>query len=101
MSIDSGSTHNFINCKLDKLILFFIYPTPKFQVMIANGDTKNYLWKWHNIILTMGEYLLNIPMVVIKLVGSNVVLGVQWLQSLGKVALNFQEIFMRFSLEGK
>jgi hypothetical protein len=30
-----------------------------------------------------------------------VVLGVQWLQSLGTMALNFQDIFMRFSSDGK
>jgi hypothetical protein len=33
--------------------------------------------------------------------GVGVVLGVQWLQSLGIVALIFQKIFMGFSLEGK
>jgi hypothetical protein len=32
---------------------------------------------------------------------ANVVLGVQWLQSLGTMAFNFQDIFMRFSSEGK
>jgi hypothetical protein len=34
--IDSGSTHNFINYKLEKYINFFVYPAPEFQVMIAN-----------------------------------------------------------------
>jgi hypothetical protein len=33
--------------------------------------------------------------------GVVVVLGVQWLQSLGIVALNFQYIFMTFSSHGK
>ena len=32
--------------------------------------------------------------------GANVVIGVQWLQSLGTIAFNFQELFMRFSSEG-
>jgi hypothetical protein len=40
-------------------------------------------------------------MIVIQMGGVDVVLGVQWLQSLGTMALNFQYIFMRFSLEGK
>ena len=31
----------------------------------------------------------------------DVVLGVQWLQSLGTVAFNFLELFMKFSLDGK
>ena len=32
---------------------------------------------------------------------ADVVLGIQWLQSLGTVAFNFQELFMKFLLEGK
>jgi hypothetical protein len=41
MQIDSGSTHNFIHCKLAKDINCFIYPMPEFQVMIENGGTIN------------------------------------------------------------
>jgi hypothetical protein len=51
--------------------------------------------------LDMGEYLLDSPMISIQMGGANVVLGVQWLQSLGKTTLNFQDIFMNFSSKGK
>ena len=57
--IDSGSTNNFIHCKLAKVINCFIYPAPQFQVMIADGGTINCSGKCHNINLTMGEYVLN------------------------------------------
>ena len=49
----------------------------------------------------MGEYVLTSPMLSIPMGGADVVLGVQWLQSLGTIAFNFQEIFMKFSVEGK
>ena len=49
----------------------------------------------------MGEYVMNIPMIAIPMGGADVVLGIQWLQSLGIVAFNFQELFVKFSLEGK
>jgi hypothetical protein len=39
--IDSGSTHNFIHYKLAKDLNFFVYPVPKFQVMITDGGTIN------------------------------------------------------------
>ena len=32
--IDFGSTHNFVHCKLAKVLNSFIYLAPKFQVMI-------------------------------------------------------------------
>ena len=49
----------------------------------------------------MGEYVINSPMIDIPMGGVDVVLGIQLLQSLGIVDFNFQELFMKFSLEGK
>ena len=69
--------------------------------MIANGGTINCSGKCHNINLSMGEYLLNIPMISIPMGCADVVLSVQWLQSLGTMAFNFQKNFMKFSWEGK
>ena len=99
--IDCGSTHNFIHCKLAKALNCFVYPAPEFQLMIANGGTINCSGKCHKITLTIGEYVLNILILAIPIGGVDVVLGVQWLQSLGMVALNFLELFMKFSLDGK
>ena len=89
--IDFGNTHNFIHCKLAKVLNCFVYPTPKFQVMIAGGGTINCSGKCHNINLSMGEYVLNSPMIAIPMGGVDVVLGVQWLQSSGTMAFNFHE----------
>jgi hypothetical protein len=49
----------------------------------------------------MGEYVMNSPMIAISMGGADVVLGIQWLQSLGTMTFNIQELFMKFSLEGK
>jgi hypothetical protein len=98
--IDFGSIHNLIIYKLEKDINCFAYPTPKFQVMIADGDTINFSGKYHIIKLNKGDYFLDIPMISIQMGSVDVVLGVQWLQSLGTMALNFQDLFMIFSLEG-
>eukprot|EP00253_Pinus_taeda_P007175 PITA_07175 len=99
--IDSGSTHNFIHCKVAKELNCFLYPTPECQVMVANGGTINCYGKCHNIKLSMGEFVLTSPMLSIPMGRVDVVLGVQWLQSLGTIAFNFQELFMKFFVEGK
>ena len=62
--------------------------------MIANGGTINWSGKCHNINLAMGEYVLNSPMIAIPMGGANVVLGVQWLQSLGTLDSNFWKLYM-------
>eukprot|EP00253_Pinus_taeda_P014160 PITA_14160 len=99
--IDSGSTHNFIHCKITEELNCYLYPAPECQVMVANGGTINFSRKCHNIKLSMGEYVLNSPILSIPMGVEDVVLGVQWLQSLGMIAFNFQEIFFKFFWEGK
>ena len=66
--------------------------------MVEHGGTTNFSRKCHNIKITMGEYLLNIQMLSIPM-GESDVLGVKWLQSLGTVAFNFQEIFFHIFSE--
>jgi hypothetical protein len=75
--IDSGSTHNFIHYKLAKDLNCFVYPVSEFQVMIANGGTINFSGKCNNINLTMGEYVMNSPMIAIPMSGADFVLGIQ------------------------
>ena len=88
--IDSGSTNNFIHCKIAKELNCFLYPAPKCQVVVANGGTINCCWRCHNIKLSMWECVLNSPLLSIPMGGADVVLGIQWLQSLGTIAFNFQ-----------
>jgi hypothetical protein len=95
--IDLGNTHNFINCKLAKDLNCFVYPALEFQVMIVDGGTINCSVKCHSIKLNMGEYFLYSPIISIQMGGVDVVLGFQWLQSLGILAFEFQNIFTRFS----
>jgi hypothetical protein len=38
----------------------------------------------------MGKYVMNSSMIAIPMGGVDVVLGIQWLQSLGTVAFNLQ-----------
>ena len=57
--------------------------------MIADGGTLNCSGKSHNINITTREYVFNSPMISIPMGGVDVVLGVQWLQSLETVEFNF------------
>jgi len=58
--------------------------------MVANGETINSSRKCHNIKLTIGEYVLNSPIISIQMGGVDVVLGVLWLQSLGIIDFDFE-----------
>ena len=49
----------------------------------------------------MGDSVWNIPMLSIPMGGDDVILGVQWLEYLGTITFNFQELFLNFFSEGK
>jgi hypothetical protein len=65
MLIDFGSTNNLISYKLSKYLNFFVFTTLAFQVMIVYGGTIIVFGKFHSIKLSMGEYILDIPMISI------------------------------------
>ena len=67
--------------------------------MVVSRGTINFFGRCHNIKLSMGEYVLNSPMLSIPMGGVDDVLGVQWLQSFGRISFNFQELFMKFYVE--
>ena len=69
--------------------------------MVANGGTINFSRKCHNIKLTMGEYIFNSTILSIVMGGVVFVLRIQWLQYLGMINFNFQELFLKFFWEGK
>jgi hypothetical protein len=73
MLIDYGSTHNFIDFKLVKLLSCFIYPTLEYQVMIVDGSTIKFSRNFHNINLIRGEYLLDSPIIKIQMGSVDVV----------------------------
>jgi hypothetical protein len=48
----------------------------------------------------MGEYNLEIPMYSISIGGVDVVLGIQWLRTLGTNSTNYNKLFRIFELKG-
>jgi hypothetical protein len=48
----------------------------------------------------MRDYNLSSSMYAIPIGGVDVVLGIQWLRTLGTVSTNYNDLFMRLKLEG-
>lgn len=45
--------------------------------------------------------LVSMDLFLIPLLGSNVVIGIQWLEKLGNIISNYKNLTMKFNLEGK
>ncbi|GJU75271.1 reverse transcriptase [Tanacetum coccineum] len=94
--IDSGSTHNFIDTSTAKRIGCRISATIPLQVDVADKNKimstsmcKQFTWQ------LQGETFVTEAMLV-PLGGCEIVLGVQWLATLGNIQWNFSELRMSF-----
>ncbi|XP_024031413.1 uncharacterized protein LOC112094537 [Morus notabilis] len=99
--IDSGSTHNFIKPALAERLGLPIQPTPTFRVYIGNGDFLLCQFTCHQVSLSMQGTVFLVDLHVLQIEGPDVVLGIQWLQKLGRVAHDYAALSMEFCWEGK
>ena len=64
--------------------------------MIADGKKIDNVGRCHKVKLQMQEYKLESDFFAVPLEGIDVVLGIQWLQTLGTYSANHQEHFIEF-----
>ncbi|XP_038704764.1 uncharacterized protein LOC120000718 [Tripterygium wilfordii] len=96
--IDSGSTHNFVSSKLVKQMGWQLEKTAEFKVMIADGGQVLSMGCCTSVPLMMGSYSCMMNLFVLPLGGCDIVLGVQWLQTVSPVLWDFQELTMQFTV---
>ena len=72
--VDSGSTHKFIDSRVEKQLNIFIYPTIIFQVSIPGNKTTPCDGKCHKVELDIKNYKLRSPKYAMKIKGVGIVL---------------------------
>jgi hypothetical protein len=87
--VDSGSTHSFISWETASRLHLQPDYRPGIQVTIANGDrvASTYICRGIHIFINNEEFVLDF--FVIPLAGYEMVLGVQWLRTLGPILWDF------------
>ena len=66
--------------------------------MVGNGGKIACKGMCHNVKLSMGHYTLKSDMYTLPLGECDIVLGVQWLRTLGTMQWNFVELWMTFQI---
>ncbi|KAH9292872.1 hypothetical protein KI387_041945, partial [Taxus chinensis] len=99
--LDSGSTHNFMDEGLVNRRGLHYDHFEGFDVTIAGGLTIPCKKRVNKVNILFGEYTLCDDFYVIDLKDNNVVLGMQWLHSLGRVTQDLQAMELSFQHEGK
>jgi hypothetical protein len=98
--IDSGSTHNFIHRCIAQETHCYIHVVNNFQIMITNGGSMKCGGCCENVHLQIGDYHLNSNMFSIDMGGCDIVLGADWLRTLGPILMDFKALTIQFDQEG-
>nr|GMC89167.1 Transposon Ty3-G Gag-Pol polyprotein [Ipomoea batatas] len=99
--IDGGSTHNFIQPAVAEQLHLQVKSIPPFRVYIGNGDSLRCTVNCEQVPLYLNGTLFPVDLFVLPIKGSEIVLGVQWLQDLGDITHNYAKVSMEFSWLGK
>ncbi|MCZ2221939.1 retropepsin-like aspartic protease family protein, partial [Corynebacterium pilbarense] len=99
--VDSGSTHNFIHRRISQETHCYIHAFNNFQIMISNGGSMKCGGRCENVCLQIGDYHLKSHMFAIDMGGCDIVLGADWLRTLGPILMDFKELTIQFDQEGQ
>ena len=99
--IDSGSTHNFLDAT-ELLTLNLPLDTSQIlEVKVADGNTIKTLGVCHGVTIIIQGFTFVVDFNVLHLRGSAMVLGTQWLSTLGAIIWDFKLLIIRFCYLGK
>lgn len=94
--IDGGVTHNFIDVAW---VMRRGIPSEEFEgfTVVVVGNHSMECTRWiPKLTITLGNYTLTSSFFAVNVPDTNIVLGVQWLYSIGKYSRNYQMMEMEF-----
>jgi hypothetical protein len=98
--VDSGNTHNFIHRRISQETHCYIHAINNFQIMIANGGSMKCGGHCENVCLQIGDYLMKSHMFAMNMGGCEIMLGADWIRTLGPILMDFKDLTMQFDQEG-
>ena len=98
--IDTGSTHNFLNCNMAIKLGCIMEPVPELRIMAANGEVLKCNELCRGFTWVMQGKSFTADVLALPLGTYDLVLEVQWLVELGDIRWNFKELQMRFMMQG-
>ena len=99
--VDPGSTLNIMDKGVAKRLGFHVDNSERFPISVPGHNQITCEGVVRKVELQMGDYTLRGPFYVTSIGGVDVVLGVQWLITLGTYSTNHQKGFLRFRQKGQ
>ena len=94
--VDSEASHNVISCKLVSKLGLSLLSFSKLHIRLGDGHRVWVQERCEHIDLQLGALSCNLDTLVFELGNLDMVLGIEWLKTLGEVIHNWKEQSMRF-----
>ncbi|PWA65591.1 hypothetical protein CTI12_AA334540 [Artemisia annua] len=97
MLVDSGGTNNFIDLHIAKRLGLKLSPLKVIEVSVADGFKIPVQYICKEVSWTVQGVKFKSDFLAMPIGGYGVVLGIQWLSTLGDIRCNFKSMFMEFT----
>ncbi|XP_028237019.1 uncharacterized protein LOC114416356 [Glycine soja] len=94
--IDGGNTHNFVQPVLVTQLGLPCRRISPLRVMVGNGQHLDCACICEGVSIMIQDVMFTMDLHVLPIVGANVVLGVQWLKTLGPILTDYGSLRMQF-----
>nr|GFB97632.1 transposon Ty3-G Gag-Pol polyprotein [Tanacetum cinerariifolium] len=98
--IDGGSTHNFIDQTLVDRFGLIMDREITFEVIVGNREKELCPGRVRGLSLIIQGYTISTDFWVLPIAACLVVLGVQWLKTLGPIEVDYEKLTLGFKLAG-
>ncbi|MCH83462.1 hypothetical protein A2U01_0004284 [Trifolium medium] len=95
--VDTGSTHNILQPRIANHLQLATTPIPQFSVMVGSGSHLHCQGICHDVPITLQDKLFCLPFYLLPIEGADVVLGMEWLRTLGPINADFSIPSITFS----
>lgn len=99
--IDSGSSHNIMQPHIAELLGLPVIALNPFSVIVGNGESINCSGSCQDVPVTLFNQLFHIPFFILPIHGPDLVLGVQWLPTLGPFLSDYSIPSIQFAYNQK
>lgn len=94
--IDTGSSHNYLQPRVARHLHLSMDHTTRFTIAVWNGEKIQTEGTCRNISFDMQVANFEVDFHILEFFGTDAVLGIQWLEGLGKIATDHKKLTMEF-----
>ncbi|KAI0501179.1 hypothetical protein KFK09_016122 [Dendrobium nobile] len=98
---DSGATHNSLAYRVAEQLSLEVIASKEVEVTICTGQKARIYGKCKGVTIILQGEVVTQDFLLIDLENADAILGMQWLQSLGDMEVNWEKLMVKYNSNGR